>query len=127
MESSYASNKDPNSSRVTDIGASIEQKELSLVEIAELIQNNQPIPGVIPIDVQPTNSEPTPSVLTRRLKPWECSPDLASDEAQDEVEKPNQRVKPSCDDEQILVSEPKDTQKTSESDNLLQISSLNIS
>ncbi|CAG5131000.1 unnamed protein product [Candidula unifasciata] len=50
-----------------------EEKELSLAEVAELIQNNHPIPGIVSVDVEPSNAEPTPSKLTRKLKPWETT------------------------------------------------------
>ncbi|GFR64997.1 hypothetical protein ElyMa_000193800, partial [Elysia marginata] len=50
-----------------------DQPSLSLAEIAEFIQNQQPIPGLIKLDVQPTYSSPTPSALTRRPKPWHTS------------------------------------------------------
>ena len=48
-----------------------EENNLSLAEIAEMIQNNQPIPGVINLDVKVTNENPTPSTMVRKLKPWE--------------------------------------------------------
>lgn len=48
-----------------------DQPSLSLAEIAELIQNQQPIPGLVKLDVQPTNSRPTPSALVKRPKPWQ--------------------------------------------------------
>ncbi|XP_035829291.1 uncharacterized protein LOC101848486 [Aplysia californica] len=62
-----------------------EQKELSLAELAEMIQNNVPIPGVVAVDVQPTNSEPTPSVMARKLKPWEVG--VTSSEGDDSVQR----------------------------------------
>ncbi|CAL1539794.1 unnamed protein product [Lymnaea stagnalis] len=44
---------------------------LSLAELAELLQSNKPIPRLRALNVQPSNAEPTPSTLSRRLKPWE--------------------------------------------------------
>ncbi|BFZ16580.1 hypothetical protein BsWGS_19619 [Bradybaena similaris] len=47
--------------------------DLSLAEVAELIQNNQPIPGAVSVHVEPSNAEPTPSKLMRKMKPWETA------------------------------------------------------
>ena len=51
----------------------VSQLPLSLAELAELIQNQQPIPGLIKLDVQPTNASPTPTALVRKPKPWQMS------------------------------------------------------
>lgn len=48
-----------------------ETNNFSLASIAEMIKNNQSIPGVVSIDVQPTNLSPTASLMVRKLKPWE--------------------------------------------------------
>ncbi|GFO37127.1 hypothetical protein PoB_006363200 [Plakobranchus ocellatus] len=51
------------------------QSSLSLAEIAELISNQRPIPGLVKLDVHPTNADPTPSALARRPKPWQATLD----------------------------------------------------
>lgn len=48
-----------------------ENVELSFAEIAELIQEGKPLPGLTQVEVVPTNLSPTPSSLPRAQKPWE--------------------------------------------------------
>ncbi|RUS75080.1 hypothetical protein EGW08_017157 [Elysia chlorotica] len=62
------SSSSKNSSTIEEI-----QPSLSLAELAELIKNQQPIPGLLKLDVQPTNSSPTPTALARKPKPWQTS------------------------------------------------------
>ena len=68
---SFSSVSDNSTCEHSGSGDSESQPSLSLAEIAELIQNQQPIPGLLQLDVQPTNSSPTPSALERRPKPWQ--------------------------------------------------------
>ncbi|KAK0069707.1 hypothetical protein Bpfe_000884 [Biomphalaria pfeifferi] len=50
-----------------------EECQLSFSQVADLILNNQVIPGVKNVNVQPTNGTPTPSLMNRRPKPWEIN------------------------------------------------------
>ncbi|XP_041358610.1 uncharacterized protein LOC121375297 [Gigantopelta aegis] len=40
-------------------------------ELMEIIQSGKPVPGIIHIDVKPTNTLETPSAIHRVKKPWE--------------------------------------------------------
>jgi len=44
---------------------------LTFSDVIKLIQNGKPIPGIKKIDIQPTETDPSPSVLERKAKPWE--------------------------------------------------------
>ncbi|KAK7488523.1 hypothetical protein BaRGS_00020308 [Batillaria attramentaria] len=51
--------------------SSTSNNDLSFAEIAELIQEEKPIPGLVQMDVVATNLPPTPSSIPRAKKPWE--------------------------------------------------------
>ncbi|XP_078144515.1 uncharacterized protein LOC144542323 [Centroberyx gerrardi] len=53
----------------TDTGAA----QLSFEEVMRLVQAGEEVPGVIKLDIQPSNQNPTPSQMGRMLKPWEIS------------------------------------------------------
>lgn len=50
-----------------------ETPQLSFAEVMRLVQEGKEVPGVTKVDVKPTNDDPTPSTMERRLKPWEVS------------------------------------------------------
>jgi len=64
-----------------------EERELSLADIAELVQNNLPVPGIVNIEVEPTNTDPTPSTMSRKAKPWDVKKSSDSNEKLSEAEK----------------------------------------
>ncbi|KAG8002474.1 hypothetical protein GBF38_014901 [Nibea albiflora] len=53
--------------------AETEATQLSFAEVMRLVQEGKEVPGVKKLDVKPTNQNPTPSAMERRLKPWEIS------------------------------------------------------
>nr|XP_029973905.1 uncharacterized protein C6orf226 homolog [Salarias fasciatus] len=53
--------------------ASAQTEQLSFAEVMRLIQEGKEVPGVTKLDVQPSNQSPTPSRMTRILKPWETA------------------------------------------------------
>uniref|UniRef100_A0A672IAK3 Peroxisomal membrane protein PEX14-like KPWE domain-containing protein n=1 Tax=Salarias fasciatus TaxID=181472 RepID=A0A672IAK3_SALFA len=56
---------------VDSSGSSAQTEQLSFAEVMRLIQEGKEVPGVTKLDVQPSNQSPTPSRMTRILKPWE--------------------------------------------------------
>ncbi|TMS16765.1 uncharacterized protein LOC104933329 [Larimichthys crocea] len=46
-------------------------QQLSFAEVMRLVQEGKEVPGAKKLDVKPTNQNPTPSAMERRLKPWE--------------------------------------------------------
>ncbi|XP_059149493.1 uncharacterized protein LOC131936490 [Physella acuta] len=73
--SEYASKESSSEENATSQNESETECKLSLSEIAELLQNNLPIPGLKSLNIKPINTEPTPSKLKRPLKPWESMRD----------------------------------------------------
>ncbi|TKS76846.1 hypothetical protein D9C73_010936 [Collichthys lucidus] len=68
------SDSDISSNQTAETSAETEAtQQLSFAEVMRLVQEGKEVPGAKKVDVKPTNQNPTPSAMERRLKPWETS------------------------------------------------------
>ncbi|TKS76827.1 hypothetical protein D9C73_010917 [Collichthys lucidus] len=68
------SDSDISSNQTAETSAETEAtQQLSFAEVMRLVQEGKEVPGAKKMDVKPTNQNPTPSAMERRLKPWETS------------------------------------------------------
>uniref|UniRef100_A0A3Q2DES1 Peroxisomal membrane protein PEX14-like KPWE domain-containing protein n=1 Tax=Cyprinodon variegatus TaxID=28743 RepID=A0A3Q2DES1_CYPVA len=52
---------------ILKMSAATETQQLSFAEVMQLVQEGKEIPGVMKVDVQPSNQSPTPSQMQRVL------------------------------------------------------------
>lgn len=66
------SDSDISNNQTAETSAETEDtQQLSFAEVMRLVQEGKEVPGAKKLDVKPTNQNPTPSAMERRLKPWE--------------------------------------------------------
>lgn len=49
----------------------IVNSEFSLADVSEYIEKGLKLPGILDLHIRPLDIEPQPSIIQRKLKPWE--------------------------------------------------------
>lgn len=64
-------NSPDNNESCKECDSTTKSDSLSFTEIAEMIENGMTLPSVEDLNIEPTNTKPTPSSIGRIKKPWE--------------------------------------------------------